>query len=82
MAQVSSDLEIGRQILSIFIAHKVRSGGILRRNQFGDVRDGDFLRGINSAVEKGWIKIKPRDRYTYELTDVGFIACGSLDLTP
>ena len=74
MIHVSSDSEAGRQILSVFIQHKVRAGGTLRRNQFDDVRDGDFLRGINSAVEKGWIKIKPRDRYTYELTEVGFTA--------
>jgi hypothetical protein len=74
MTHVSSDSEVGRQILSVFIQHKVRAGGTLRRNQFGDVRDGDFLRGINSAIEKGWIKIKPRDRYTYELTEVGFTA--------
>ena len=29
---------------------------------------------LNSAVEKGWIKIKPRDRYTYELTEAGLTA--------
>ncbi len=74
MTQVPSDEDVGRQILGIFSRHKVRAGGTLRRNQFGEVRDADFQRGINRAVENAWIKIKLRDRYTYELTDAGFTA--------
>ena len=74
MARVLSDEEVRRQILGVFMKYRIRASGKLRRNNFGDVRDGDFQRGINSAVEKGWIKINPRDRYTYELTEVGFTA--------
>jgi hypothetical protein len=29
---------------------------------------------MNSAVENHWLKINPRDRYTYELTDAGLAA--------
>jgi len=38
------------------------------------VRDADFQRGLNKAVENRWIKIKLRDRYTYELTEAGLAA--------
>ena len=75
MAQVKSDEDVGRQILGIFLRNKIRAGGTLRRNQFIEVRDADFQRGIKKAVEKNWIKIKIRDRYTYELTDAGLMAC-------
>ncbi|MGA8388486.1 MAG: hypothetical protein WB769_11225, partial [Pseudolabrys sp.] len=64
MAQVQSDEEVGRQILGVFLRNKIRAGGTLRRNQFIEVRDADFQRGINKAVENNWIKIKMRDRYT------------------
>lgn len=74
MTQVPSDEEVGRQILGIFLRNKIRSGGTLRRNHFAEVRDADFQRGINKAVENNWIKIKIRDRYTYELTDAGLTA--------
>ena len=74
MTQVPSDEEVGRQILGVFSRHKVRVGGTIRRNHFVEVRDGDFQRGLNKAVENGWIKLKMRDRYTYELTDAGFAA--------
>jgi hypothetical protein len=69
MAQAPSDEEVGRQILGVFFRNKIRAGGTLRRNHFIEVRDADFQRGINKAVENNWIKIKMRDRYTYELTD-------------
>jgi hypothetical protein len=72
MAQSPSDEDVGRHILSIFMRHKVRACGTLRRNSFFDVRDGDFQRGLNSAIANDWIKIRPRDRYTYELTEAGF----------
>ena len=74
MAQVSSDDEVGRQILGVFLRNNIRAGGILRRNHFIEVRDADFQRGINKAVENNWIKINMRDRYTYELTDAGLAA--------
>ena len=71
-----SDDEVGRQILGIFMKHRVAAGGVLRRNHFIDVRDADFQRGLNKAVDNRWIKISSRDRYTYELTEVG-VAAGS-----
>ena len=74
MTQVPSDEEVGRQILGVFLRNKSRPGGTLRRNHFVEVRDADFQRGINKAVENSWIKIKIRDRYTYEFTDAGFAA--------
>ena len=74
MAKVPSDEDVGRQILGVFLRNKIRAGGTLRRNQFIEVRDADFQRGINKAVENNWIKIKMRDRYTYELTDAGLTA--------
>ena len=74
MAQVQSDEEVSRQILGVFLRNKIRAGGTLRRNHFVEVRDADFQRGLNKAVENNWIKIKMRDRYTYELTDAGLTA--------
>ncbi len=73
---MASDEEVGRQILGIFMKHKIRPSGVLRRNNFMDVRDADFQRGLNKAVANSWIKIKLRDRYTYELTEAG-LAAGS-----
>jgi hypothetical protein len=63
---MASDEEVGRQILSIFMKHKIRASGVLRRNNFVDVRDADF--------QNRWIRIKSRDRYTYELTEAGLAA--------
>ena len=74
MTQVPSDEEVGRQILGVFSRNKIRAGGTLRRNHFAEVRDADFQRGLNKAVENTWIKINLRDRYTYELTDAGLAA--------
>jgi hypothetical protein len=68
----ASDDEVGIQILSIFARHKVRANGVLRRNDFFDVRDGDFRRGLDCAVRNKWIKLHHRDRYCYVLTDEGF----------
>src|SRR5258708_1499873 len=62
MYDMASDEEVGRQILSIFMQHKVGANGVLRRNNFIDVRDADFQRGLNKAVENRWIKTKLRDR--------------------
>ena len=74
MAQVLSDEEVGRQILGVFLRNNIRAGGTLRRNHFIEVRDADFQRGINKAVENNWIKTNMHDRYTYELTDAGLAA--------
>jgi hypothetical protein len=71
---MTSDEEVGRQILNIFMKHHVGASGVLRRNNFVEVRDADFQRGLNKAVENRWIKIKLRDRYTYELTEAGLAA--------
>ncbi len=79
---MASDEEVGRQILSIFMQHKVGASGVLRRNHFIDVRDADFQRGLNKAVENRWIKIKLRDRYTYELTEAGLAAGLGAGLPP
>jgi hypothetical protein len=82
MYDMASDEEAGRQILSIFMQHKVGASGVLRRNNFMDVRDADFQRGLNKAVENRWIKIKLRDRYTYELTEAGLAAGLNAGLPP
>jgi hypothetical protein len=79
---MASDEEVGRQILRIFMQHKVGASGVLRRNYFIDVRDADFQRGLNKAVENRWIKIKSRDRYTYELTEAGLAAGLGAGLPP
>lgn len=71
---MTSDEDVGRQILSIFMKHKVAAGGILRRNHFIDVRDADFQRGLNKAVGNHWLKVGLRDRYAYELTEAGLAA--------
>ena len=78
---MTSDEDVGRQILSIFIKRKVVAGGVLRRNHFIDVRDADFQRGLNKAVDNHWLKVK-RDRYTYELTAAGLAAGMSADIAP
>lgn len=74
MTQIPSDEDVALQIIGIFSRNKIPSGGILRRNYFVEVRDGDFKRGINKAVENDWIKIQPHNRYIYILTDAGFTA--------
>jgi hypothetical protein len=79
---MTSDEEVGRQILSIFIKRKVVAGGVLRRNHFIDVRDADFQRGLNKAVDNQWLKVSSRDRYTYELTAAGLAAGLSYGVSP
>ena len=69
-----SDEEVGRQILGIFMRYRVIAGGTLRRNNFFDVRDADFQRGLNFVIASKWIKQHLRDRYTYQLTEIGFAA--------
>lgn len=77
-----SDDEVGHQILDIFMKHKILPSGVLRRNHFFDVRDGDFQRGMNKAVENSWIKLRSRDRYTYELTAAGLAAGSNARFAP
>ena len=82
MYDMVTDEEVGRQILNIFMKHRVVANGVLRRNNFIEVRDADFQRGLNKAIENRWIKLKLRDRYTYELTDVGLAAGLDVGLPP
>jgi len=72
MAHLPSDEDVGRQIVSIFMRHRVPVSGMLPRNYFFDVRDGDFQRGINKAVANNWIVVDPRNRYRYQLTATGY----------
>jgi hypothetical protein len=67
-----SDEDVGRQILGIFMRYHIQAGGTLRRNNFFDVRDADFQRGLNFAIANRWLKQHLRDRYTYQLTETGF----------
>lgn len=69
-----TDEEVGHQILNIFIQHKIRPNGFLRRNNFLEVRDADFQRGLNKALENQWLRLKLHDRYTYILTEAGMVA--------
>ena len=71
---MASDADVGRQILDIFMKHKVHVSGVLRRNNFMEVRDSDFQRGLNQAIENKWVKLKQHDRYTYILTEAGHAA--------
>ena len=80
MSGPRTDEEVGRQILSIFMRYKVPPSGKLRRNQFMEVRDADFQRGLSKAVENYWIRIG-RDRYSYELMEVGLAAGNELRST-
>ena len=78
-----SDEEVSRQILGIFMRHRVPVGGTLQRNNFFDVRDGDFQRGMKKAVANNWISIDLRNRYRYQLTAVGYAAGLMIDpVTP
>ena len=67
-----SDDEVSRQILGVFIRHRIPANGILQRINFFDVRDGDFQRGLSKAVANNWITIDLRNRYRYRLTAKGY----------
>jgi hypothetical protein len=41
-----SDEDVSRQILRVFMRFRIPASGVLQRNYFFDVRDGDFQRGI------------------------------------
>jgi hypothetical protein len=81
---MTTDEAVAHQILGIFMHHKIPAGGVLRRNHFMEVRDADFQRGLNNALANSWLRIAKRDRYTYELTDVGLAAgkCNANDDRP
>ena len=74
MSNCSSDEDVGRQILSVFMRNRIPASGVLPRNYFFVVRDGDFQRGINKAVANDWIAIDPRNRYRFQLTARGYAA--------
>jgi hypothetical protein len=81
MSQYSPEQEAGRQILGVFVRHRLQPGGTLRRIHFFSVRDGDFQRGIDNAVANKWISLHPRDRYRYILTEEGYTAGRSIEET-
>ena len=80
MRPLLSDEDVGRQILGIFKRHRVPAGAMLQRNNFFDVRDSDFQRGINQAVANNWIVVDPRNRYRYQLTATGYAAGQTLEM--
>jgi len=71
---MASDDEASQQILGIFMKHRIRPSGFLRRNNFIEVRDSDFQRGLNKAIANRWLTLKLHDRYTYILTEAGLAA--------
>lgn len=74
-----SDEDVSRQILSIFMRHRVPTSGMLPRNYFFNVRDSDFQRGINKAMANNWITIDLRNRYRYQLTATGYAVGRSIE---
>jgi hypothetical protein len=74
-----SDDEVSRQILGVFMRHRIAASGILQRNHFFDVRDGDFQRGLNKAVANNWITIDLRNRCRYQLTEKGYAVGPMID---
>jgi hypothetical protein len=74
-----SDDEVSRQILGVFMRYRIPASGILQRNYFFDVRDGDFQRGISKAVANNWITIDLRNRYRYQLTATGYAVGRMID---
>jgi hypothetical protein len=79
MSHANSDDDVGRQILDIFMRNRIPVSGMLPRNYFFTVRDGDFQRGLNKAIANQWVAIDPRNRYRYQLTATGYNAGSSLD---
>ena len=74
MSLALSDEDVGRQILGIFTRYKVPANGILKRNSFFDVRDGDFKRGMANAVANKWITVNLRNHHQFILTPAGLAA--------
>jgi hypothetical protein len=59
MPDRSSDDDVSRQILSVFMRHRIAATGTLQRNYFFEVRDGDFQRGINKASRNRCTPTRP-----------------------
>jgi hypothetical protein len=78
MSNPSSDEDVGRQILGVFMRNRIPVSGTLPRNYFFVVRDGDFQRGLNKAVANDWIAIDRRNRYRYQLTATGYAAAQTI----
>ena len=74
-----SDEDVSRQILGVFMRHRIPATGTLQRNYFFEARDGNFQRGINKAVANNWIAIDLRNRYRYQLTTTGYAAGRMID---
>ena len=81
MPHPPSDEEVGRQILAVFMRNRIPVSGMLPRNYFFPVRDGDFQRGLNKAIANDWVAIDRRNRYRYQLTATGYSAART-DETP
>jgi hypothetical protein len=79
MSHANSDDDVGRQILDVFMRNRIPVSGMLPRNYFFTVRDGDFQRGLNKAIANEWITIDRRNRYRYQLTETGYAAGRALD---
>ena len=77
-----SDEDVSRQILGVFVRHRIPPTGTLQRNYFFEVRDGDFQRGINKAVANNWITIDLRNRHRYQLTTTGYAVGRVIDPVP
>lgn len=45
-----SDEDAGQQIMRVFSQNGIRPGGRLRRNNFQEVRDAHFQRGLDNAI--------------------------------
>ena len=82
MPNRASDEDVSRQILLVFMRHRIPASGTLQRNNFFDVRDGDFQRGMNKAVANNWITIDLRNRYRYQLTANGYAVGRMIAQTP
>ena len=74
-----SDEAVSRQILSVFVRHRIPATGTLQCNYFFEVRDSDFQRGINKAVANNWIAVDLRNRYRYQLTTTGYAVGQMID---
>jgi hypothetical protein len=74
-----SDEDVSRQILGVFMRHRVPATGKLQRNYFFEVRDSDFHRGISKAVANNWIIIDLRNRHRYQLTTTGYAVGRMID---
>ncbi len=74
MPHSPSDEDVGRQILDVFMRNRIPVSGVLPRNYFFPVRDGDFQRGLNKAIANDWVAIDGRNRYRYQITAAGYSA--------